>query len=88
MGTLKFHAERCTVLPVLSGPLRTLDPSPDDWGSGWHDRPPHPLKKMNLQINVAGDNGGSQMYVYLQCEFYTKTFNKPVFMFCMPTSNY
>ena len=32
---------------------------------------PTPLKKnVNLQINVAGDNGGSWMYVYLQWILY------------------
>ena len=41
-------------------------------------------------LNVVGNNGGSQMCVHLQCEFYTnlKTFYKPfVFVFSMPTSN-
>ena len=52
--------------------------------------PTPPLqKKLKLQINVVGDNGGSQMYVYLQCELYTKAvYKSSVFVFSMPTSNY
>ena len=49
-------------------------------GSGWHGFQityETPKKKLNVQINVAGNNGGSWMYIYLQCEFYTKTFYKP-----------
>ena len=49
--------------------------------------PPTPLK--NIYINIVGDNGGSRMAVYLQCEFYTKMFYKTsVLVFSMSTINY
>ena len=40
-------------------------------------------------MNEWGDNGGYQMYAYLQCEFATKTFYKQsVFVVSIPISNY
>ena len=44
---------------------------PDDQGSGWHDIE----KKWTYEV---GDNGIFWMFVYLQCEFDTKTFTNQV----------
>ena len=44
--------------------------------SGVRDERPNPPQK-EIELNVVGDNGGSRMCIYLQCEFYTKTFYKP-----------
>ena len=55
---------------------------PDD---NYYMRPHTPIKK--IETYIAGDNWGSWMYVYLQCEFYTNTFNKPsMFVFSLLTS--
>ena len=81
-----------TVPPLLTGHLRTQGRSSDDQSfqmvgiSGVGDTTP--LKKI-LELNVSGDNEGSWLCLYLQCEFYTKTFYKPsVFVLSMPRSNH
>ena len=42
-------------------------------GQGFDGGTSNPHQK-NIYINAVGDNGCSRMGVYLQCEFYTKTF--------------
>ena len=56
------------------------------WLGVWWWEPQPTLKK--TQLHVVGENGGSQMWIFLQCVIYTKTFYKPsVLVFSMPTIN-